>query len=191
MTAQHASKNGGGDARAAMGPRRPAGMGKVEKARNPRQALGGLLRYLAPFRVSLILVLVFVVIYTVLGLAGPYLMGVAIDRYIAAKEIPGLLRIAALMLVSYLLYNLFQAAAAWIMAGVSQRALKQLRGDLFEHMQTLPLAFFDQNPAGELMSRLTNDIEAINQAVSQNVTALIASVLSMGGILIAMFALNH
>ena len=54
----------------------------------------------------------------------------------------------------------------------------------------MPIGFFDRNPAGELMSRLTNDIDAINQAVSQNVTSLIASVLTMVGILIAMFVLN-
>ena len=76
------------------------------------------------------------------------------------------------MLVIYLLGNLSHAVSAWLMADVSQRALKQLRGDLFAHLQTLPIRFFDSNPAGELMSRLTNDIEAINQAVSQNVTSL-------------------
>src|SRR5512143_2185146 len=77
------------------------------------------------------------------------------------------------------------------MADVSQRALKLMRKDLFVHLQDLPMSFFDHNPAGELMSRLTNDIDAINQAVSQNVTSLIASFLTMGGILIAMFVLNH
>ena len=70
------------------------------------------------------------------------------------------------------------------MARISQEALKQLRKDLFQHLQTLPLSFFDRNPAGELMSRLTNDIDAINQAVSQNVTTLLASALSMVGILL-------
>jgi len=64
-------------------------------------------------------------------------------------------------------------------AELSQRALQQIRQDLFEHLQELPLSFFDRNPAGELMSRLTNDIDAINQAVSQIFTALFASVLSM------------
>ena len=94
------------------------------------------------------------------------------------------------MLATYLFNNLFQAVSNWIMARVSQRALKQLRRDLFEHLQTLSLSFFDTHPAGELMSRLTNDIDAINQAVSQNVTALFASVLSLVGIVIAMFILN-
>ena len=76
------------------------------------------------------------------------------------------------------------------MARISQDALRRLRRDLFEHLQRLSIAFFDTHTAGELMSRLTNDIEAINQAVSQNVVSLAASVLSLLGILIAMFVLN-
>ena len=132
-----------------------------------------------------------VFVYTLLGLAGPYLMGVAIDRFMAGKDAQGLLNIALLMLLIYLLYNLFNALANWVMARISQRALRDLRGDLFEHLQELPVRFFDTRPAGELMSRLTNDIDAINQAVSQNVTALLASVLSLIGIVIAMFLLNH
>ena len=179
------------DVRAAMQPRGPAGVGKIEKARDPRHALTRMLDYLRPFRPALIMVLVCVLIYTVLGLIGPYLLGVAIDRFIAPKRLDGLSRIAIWMLVVYLLYNLFQAVAGRIMASVSQRALKQLRRDLFDHLQTLPIRFFDHHPAGELMSRLTNDIDAINQAVSQNVTSLLASVLSLVGILVAMFALDR
>lgn len=170
--------------------RRPADPGKIEKARDPRNALTRLLPYLNPFKVVLTLVLVFVLIYTVLGLIGPYLMGVAIDKFIATKDAIGLVNIAVWMLAVYLLNNLFQAISAWLMSDVSQRALKQLRKDLFSHLQSLPIAFFDSNPAGELMSRLTNDIDAINQAVSQNVVSLLASVLSLVGILIAMFVLD-
>jgi ATP-binding cassette subfamily B multidrug efflux pump len=175
-------------ARTGRGPMTP---GKIEKAQNPRQALWRLALYLKPYRLVLGLVLVMVVIYTLLGLVGPYLMGRAIDQFIATKDAVGLVRIAILMLVVYLLNNLFQAAANWSMAVVSQKALKGVRRDLFGHLQQLPLSFFDRNPAGELMSRLTNDIDAINQAVSQNVTALLASVLSLTGIIIAMFVLNH
>jgi ATP-binding cassette subfamily B multidrug efflux pump len=170
--------------------RRPADPGKIEKARDPRNALTRLLPYLTPFKVVLILVLIFVLIYTVLGLIGPYLMGVAIDKFIATKDAVGLVKIAIWMLVIYLLNNSFQAVSAWLMSDVSQRALKQLRKDLFSHLQSLSISFFDSNPAGDLMSRLTNDIDAINQAVSQNVTSLLASVLSLVGILIAMFILD-
>jgi len=177
--------------RAVMQPRRPAAVGKIEKAKDPRRALARLVAYLGRYKAAMVMVLVFVLIYTVLGLFGPYLMGVAIDRFISTKQVAGLARIAAWMLAAYLLNNLFQAISNRIMAAVSQRALQQMRRDLFAHLQTLPLAFFDRNPAGELMSRLTNDIDAINQAVSQNVTSLIASVLSMAGILIAMFVLDR
>jgi ATP-binding cassette subfamily B multidrug efflux pump len=176
--------------RAAMG-RGPRLSAKIERAKDPRSALIRLIPYIGYFRKSLVLVLIFVLIYTLLGLAGPYLMGVAIDRFISTKNPAGLGKIALLMLSIYLLNNVFQAVANWIMAGISQKALMRMRKDLFEHLQTLPLKFFDRNPAGELMSRLTNDIDAINQAVSQNVIALVASILSMAGIIIAMFVLNR
>ena len=191
MSLQNSSAGNHDSARAGMQPRRPAGMGKIEKARDPRSALTRLLPYLNPFKAGLAFVLVCVLLYTLLGLVGPYLMGLAIDRTIATKDLPGLEQIAIWMLVVFILNNLFQAIAGWVMSAISQRALKDLRRDLFGHLQTLPLSFFDRNPAGELMSRLTNDIDAINQAVSQNVTTLLASVLSLIGILIAMFVLDR
>jgi ATP-binding cassette subfamily B multidrug efflux pump len=163
----------------------------VEKARNPKQALARLVLYLKPFRLALSGVLVCVIAYTLLGLVGPYLIGVAIDRFMGGKDPQGLLRIALLMLLAYLLYNMFNVVANWVMARISQRALKNLRQDLFSHLQGLSIRYFDTHSAGELMSRLTNDIDAINQAVSQNVTSLLASVLSLIGIVVAMFLLNH
>jgi ATP-binding cassette subfamily B multidrug efflux pump len=181
---------GAGSVRVTMMQRRPADPGKIEKARDPRSAIRRLIDYLKPFKLQLFIVLIFVLIYTLLGLIGPYLMGRAIDQFITTKQIKGLASISMLMLLVYFFNNLFQAVANWVMANISQRALKQMRKDLFNHLQNLPLGFYDRNPSGELMSRLTNDIDAINQAVSQNVTSLIASVLSMAGIVIAMFLLN-
>ena len=171
--------------------RRPSRPGKIEKAKDPRRAMSRLLGYLAPYKVSLGLVIGFVVLFSLLGLAGPYLMGFAIDTCIAGKDIPGLMRTALFMLGAYLLSNFFQTIANWLMARVSQDALKELRASLFTHLQTLSMNFFDTHAAGGLMSRLTNDIDAINQAVSQNVISLLSGVLTMLGILIAMFTLNH
>lgn len=177
------------DVRTSM-QRRNARPGKIEKAKDPRRALSRLLPYLAPYKGRFALVVIFVVLFSALSLAGPYLMGVAIDRCIGGKDLPGLLKTVLFMLAAYLASNAFQIAANWLIARVSQDALKTLRGDLFTHLQTLPMAFFDTNSAGGLMSRLTNDIDAINQAVSQNVIALLSGVLTMAGILAAMFALN-
>ena len=171
--------------------RRPGRVGKIEKARNPRRALTRLAAYLKPYMLSLGFVTGFVLVSSLFGLGGPYLMGVAIDKFIGGKDLPGLLRTAGLMLAVYVLSNLFQAAANWIMARISQSALKELRRDLFTHLQTLSMSFFDTHAAGGLMSRLTNDIDAINQAVSQNVTSLLTSVVTMAGILTVMFTLNH
>lgn len=170
--------------------RGPGDPGKIEKAKDPTKALQRLIPYLSPYKPSLILVSILVLLYTVLGLLGPYLMGVAIDDYILKKDIPGTVQIAVLMLLVYLLGTAFEAASSWIMAKVSQGMLKQMRTNLFEHLQSLSLRFFDRNPAGELMSRLTNDIDAINQAVSQNLVSIIASLLTLVGILTAMFVLN-
>jgi ATP-binding cassette subfamily B protein len=177
------------DFRASM-QRRPSQPGRIEKAQDPGRALMRLLPYLGAYKLQIGLVLIFVVIYTLLGLLGPYLMGLAIDRFIGGKDPAGLVRTAVWMLVAYVLSNAFNAVSSWIMARVSQLALRNLRRDLFAHLQTKSMSFFDTNPAGGLMSRLTSDIDAINQAVSQNITSLIASTLSMGGIIVAMFVLN-
>ena len=178
------------DARAVVGrgggPRRQS----VEKAQNPRKALARLYAYLRPYRLKLVLVVFLVLAYTLLSLAGPYLMGQAIDRFIGASDRPGLVRTAVLMLASYLGYLLFQVLANRLMAWIAQYALKDLRQNLFKHLQTLSMQFFDRHTAGNLMSRLTSDIDAINQAISQNVVAMVASLLQMVGILIMMVLLN-
>jgi ATP-binding cassette, subfamily B, multidrug efflux pump len=168
----------------------PWGNRRIEKAKDPKRTLIRLLPYRAQYRMLLALVFIFVLFYTLLGLLSPYLLGLAIDQFIGGKDPGGLARISLLMLVVYLVNNFFQGVASWTMSIVSQGALKSVRKHLFDHMQTLSLRFFDQTTAGELMSRLTNDIDAINQAISQNVVSLFASVLSMIGILVAMFVLN-
>lgn len=188
--AQTASEPQAGDYRARMLRRGPGRPGKIEKAANPRRALLRLLPYLSAYKAVLLVVFLLILVATALGLLGPYLMGLAIDRYIAGRDPAGLIRISIWILVVFLTGNVSELVSNWMMARVSQGALKRLRQNMFEHMQTLSLSFFDRNPAGELMSRLTNDIDAINQAVSQNVVSLFASVLSLGGILAAMFILN-
>src|SRR5215208_1649286 len=175
--------------RAAMG-RGPMHPGRTEKAGNPRRAITRLAMYLSPYKVTLAVVLAFVLVYISLGLLEPYLIGRAIDQFISTRQINGLSSLALLLFTAYLFDNAFQAASSWLMARISQDALRRLRRDLFEHLQKLSIHFFDRHTAGELMSRLTNDIEAINQAVSQNVISLVASVLSLVGIVIAMFILN-
>jgi ATP-binding cassette, subfamily B, multidrug efflux pump len=175
-------------------PQRRAGHGRgparIERADDIGGTLRRLLGYLGPYKVGLIVVVALVIVSSVLSLAGPVLMGRAIDGYIATKDLPGLLRISLAMLAVYLGAAGTSAVTGIILARISQRAMQVLRRDLFQHLQTLSLRFFDRQPHGELMSRLTNDIDAINRVISSQVTQLISGLLTLVGILVMMFVLN-
>jgi ATP-binding cassette subfamily B protein len=173
-----------------FGRRGPGRGQRIERARNVRGTLTRLAGYLKPFHRTLVVVFLLVILSTGLSVVGPILIGVAIDDYIANKDLDGLLRTTLIMLGTYAGQWLAQIGQNYLMAETSQNALRNLRQDLFEHLQTLSLSFFDRNPHGELMSRLTNDIDAVNQAVSENLTQMLTSLFTLGGIVIAMFALN-
>lgn len=170
--------------------RGPGGMRKIESAKNPKNAILRLFRYFLPFRKTLVFIFFLVLINTLTTITGPYLIGYAIDQYINKSDINGLIHISLLMLAVYLINWGSEAGSGVLTANLSQKALKGIRKDLFEHLQTLSIRFFDRNPHGELMSRLTNDIDAINQAVSQNITQLLGSVFTIIGVVVAMLLLN-
>jgi ATP-binding cassette subfamily B multidrug efflux pump len=163
---------------------------KIEKARDARGALRRLLSTLRPYRWTLLAVFGLVVVSTGLDLLAPFLMGEAIDRFIAADDRAGLQRMVWLMLGAHLGAWLTKAIQSVAAARVSQEAMRGLRRDLFEHLQTLSLRFFDRHPHGELMSRLTNDMDAISRVLAQNVTDLFGGLLTLGGVLAMMFAIN-
>ncbi|MCK4450337.1 MAG: multidrug ABC transporter ATP-binding protein, partial [Anaerolineae bacterium] len=163
---------------------------KIEKARDVRTTLRRLFVTLRPYKWALVTVFILVVINTILNLLAPFLMGVAIDEFITAGDLTGLQRIVLLMLGAYAGAWLAKVGQNVIMARVSQKAMRTLRCDLFEHLQTLSLSFFDRHPHGELMSRLTNDMDAISRVLTQNVTELFTGLLTLVGILVMMFAIN-
>jgi len=155
-----------------------------------RGTLLRLFRYLGAFKWALAIVLVLVVLSSLLSLAGPVIMGRAIDDHVIHADLPGLWRMSLAMLGVYLGATLADIGVGVILARISQRAMQALRRDLFEHLQTLSLRFFDRQPHGELMSRLTNDIDAVNQVLAQQIPQLLSSVLTLVGIVVMMFALN-
>lgn len=163
---------------------------KIEKAQDVRGTLRRLLGYLRPHRVVLAVAAVLVVASTLLDLAGPYLNGVAIDRFIVERDVAGLARIVLLMLGVYLVVWALRVALARLMVNMVQKVMRTMREQLFGHLQTLSLAFFDQHPHGDLMSRLTNDLDALGRLLAQNVTDLIGGLLSLVGIVVMMFSIN-
>ena len=185
-----AQQPGGSQAGMGMPVQGMRGARAIEKARDPRTVLSSLLDYLLPEVWPIVWVISLVVVTTGLELLGPYLVGVAIDRFIGRSDLGGLMRIVLLMLATYTLAWLAQFGQSYQIVSITQRVLRALRRDLFERLQTLSLRFFDQRPTGELMSRLTNDIDAINRVLSQSVIDLATSVLTLIGIVMVMLALN-
>jgi ATP-binding cassette subfamily B multidrug efflux pump len=172
------------------GPGRFGMMGAGEKAKDAQGTMRRLWTYLERRRLGLACVVGLVTASTGLGLVGPYLMGRAIDQYIIGHDLKGLARIVVLMVGVYASASLAGWLQSYLMAGVSQLAVRDIRGDLFAKLQTLSLRFFDERSHGELMSRLTNDVENISMVISQGATQLISSVVMLVGVAAAMLLVN-
>ena len=131
---------------------------------------------------------------TVLGAAtqaaAPWLVSQAIDNDILNGNTPGLVRTLAGLLAVYAVGTLATRAQIFQVGSVGQRLLASLRSRLFEHFDRLPLGFFDRRPLGDLMSRVTNDVDTLNQLLSQGLTQLLGSLFGLVGIVIAMLLLN-
>ncbi|MFP3952439.1 MAG: ABC transporter ATP-binding protein, partial [Candidatus Bathyarchaeia archaeon] len=168
----------------------PGRRGKVEKAKDPWEALRRLLGYVGVYKGHIAMVLVVTAISTILSLVAPYFIGETIDKYIIPGNWNGLVRMSLILVGIYVLVALADIAVGWVMSTMSQRVLQKLRKDLFEHIQTLSLSFFDSNSSGDLMSRLTNDIEAIGTVLSHSIKDLTHSILIIIGVIVAMFILN-
>jgi ATP-binding cassette subfamily B protein len=172
------------------GPNMAMFMGKTARAENTRGTLLNLWRYLAHHRRGLILTAGLVVIGTALNLLWPYLMGVAIDSSLTRGDLGELARICAAMLVTFVALSIITWLQIYVMAGVAQETVAEIRRDLFARLQVLPLKLYDQRAHGELMSRLTNDVENINAVLSESMTQLFGGLLSIVGVTIAMLWLN-
>lgn len=164
----------------------------VETAR-PKHTRNTLLRlwgYLRRQRGFLGAVVTLVTVATALNLVLPYLIGVAIDRYITPGDLDGLARLIVVMVVIAAAYALVTYFYTRLMIRVSQYTIRSLRDDLFAKLQQLPLRFFDQRPHGELMSYLTNDVENISLVLTENVTTFLSSLLIVIGMVTLMLFIN-
>ena len=170
--------------------RRPSLTERTARARNPMQGLKRLLAYLKPYKVKLIIVFVLVILSTILNVFGPFLLGRTIDLGMVQKDLSKLTQMVLLMLGTQLVKWLFSVISGRIMARTAQEAMRNMRQELFAHMQQLSIGYYDRQTAGDLMSRLTNDMQAINQLLAQNLVSFIQSITQMVGVLVMMFVLN-
>jgi ATP-binding cassette subfamily B protein/subfamily B ATP-binding cassette protein MsbA len=142
------------------------------------------------YRSELLLALALIILGAAAQAAAPWLISQAIDHDILNGDVPGLVRTLAGLLGVYAVGTLATRAQIFQVGSVGQRLLASLRGRLFEHFGRLPLAFFDRRPLGDLMSRVTNDVDTLNQLLSQGLTQLLGSLFGLIGIVFAMLLLN-
>ncbi|QIN85084.1 ATP-binding cassette domain-containing protein [Rubrobacter tropicus] len=134
--------------------------------------------------------MVLVVLGAVAQAGGPWLIGRAIDLYILEGDFAGLSRTMLLLLAVYAVGTVASRGQVFGVGSVSQRLLASLRERIFDRLQHLPLRFFDRRPVGDVMSRVTNDVDTLNQLFSQGITQLLGSLFSLIGILVAMLVLQ-
>jgi ABC-type multidrug transport system fused ATPase/permease subunit len=161
----------------------------------PRTTSGGeivrrLFHYLLPYWKQLLLVLLLVLIGALMQAVGPYLLSRAVDSAIGQRDNAALDRFVLLLLGVYIFGMLATRAQIRIMGRIGQQTLRRLRTEIFATIQQLSLRFFDRHPAGDLMSRLLNDTEVLNQLLGQALVQVLGSLFGIVGILIAMFALE-
>ncbi|MBZ0168842.1 xenobiotic ABC transporter ATP-binding protein [Candidatus Methylomirabilis lanthanidiphila] len=161
-------------------------LGKAYDARLIRR----LLRYIAPYRWWVAASLLLLFLTTAMQLLGPYITKIAIDTHIAARDLHGLNLAVLAYLITVLVGFISQYAQSYTVQYTGQRAMHDLRVQIFTHVQRQDLAFFDRNPVGRLMTRVINDVETLNELFGSGVVALLGDLLTLVGVAAAMLALD-
>ncbi len=164
--------------------------GGFGKPKDLRKTLGKLMKYLGRYKLALCLVAVLLVISAACTVGGSYLIKPLINDYILPGDFPGLAKMLAVMAAVYIAGAACSFGYARIMVHISQTTVAKIRADLFDKMQTLPLKFFDAHTHGELMSRYTNDIETVSEALNNSFGSLISCTLNFGGTILMMLVLS-
>src|SRR3954471_2475794 len=161
-------------------------LGKAYDARLMRR----LLQYLRPYWRSVVAALVTIVVGGAASLVQPYLIKVAIDRYIAAHRLTGLDRIAQIYLAVLVIAFVAEYAQTWTMQLTGQRIMFDLRMAIYRHLQRLDLRYYDRNPVGRLMTRVTSDVDVINDLFTSGVVTVFGDVFTLVGIMAMMLWMN-
>jgi ATP-binding cassette subfamily B multidrug efflux pump len=191
----------GGRRRGPFGGHGPmAMMGQGEKARDFRGTMSKLLRYLSAYRVAIVIVLLFAAGSTVFAIVGPKVLGRATTKLFEGvmAQIAGtgtidfgyIGQIILTTLGLYLLSAAFSYIQGWIMTDVAMKITYRFRRDIAEKINRMPLRYFDGTSHGEVLSRITNDVDTVNQTLNQSLTQIITSVTTVIGVLVMMLTIS-
>ncbi len=163
---------------------------RLLQTRGRGRKLRGLTLLLAPYRWRVLAMLVSLVLATAAALAPAPLAKVAIDQGINRHDVGALDLVVVAFLVSAVVYAIASYAQTYLVGWVGQRALQDLRAQLFSHLQSLSIGFYSRNRAGVIISRLTNDVEALDQLVEDGLATLIQSGLTLIGVFVILIVLD-
>jgi ATP-binding cassette, subfamily B, multidrug efflux pump len=161
-------------------------LGKAYDARLMRR----LLQYLRPYWLQVLVALAAIVAGGAASLAQPYLIKVAIDQYVAARQLDGLNNLALLFLGVLVVAFVAEYTQTWTMQLTGQQIMFDLRMAIYGHLQRLDLAFYDRNPVGRLMTRVTSDVDVLNDLFTSGVVTVFGDVFALVGIMIMMLWMN-
>ena len=162
-------------------------LGKAYDARLMRR----LLAYIKPYRRSAFLAIACLLAGSALSIVQPYLTKIAIDRYIRNHNVAGLNQIALLYILTLLLVFASSFAETLLINLMGQKIMRDLRMEIFKRLQSLDVAFFDKNPVGRLMTRVTTDVDALNELFTAGVISVFEDVFVLSGIILSLFLLNY
>ena len=162
-------------------------LGKAYDGRLMRRLLG----FLRPHKARVAAAVALVVAAAGLQLAGPYLTKIAIDDHIAHGDLGGLAIVAGLLVLTMFAGAAVEYAELSLMQGTGQRVMYDIRMRLFTHLQKLSLSFYDRTPVGRLMTRITNDVDVLNELFTSGVVAIFGDVFLLIGIVVVMFLMNR
>ena len=179
----------------------PGAMMPGDKARNFKSTMVNLIQYLGSYKIAIVIVMIFAVASTIFSIAGPKILGQATTKLFEGvmAQIAGtgsgidfdyIGRIILITLALYLTSSLFGAIQGWIMSGISMDITYRFRKDIAEKINRMPFKYFDNTSQGEVLSRITNDVDTISQTLNQSLSQIITSVVTVIGVLIMMFSIS-
>lgn len=191
-----------------MPPRKPRGpmggpggaMMPGEKAKDFKGSIGKLLAYIGNYKLAIVIVMLCAVCSTVFTVLGPKVMGKATTALMEGltKKIAGtggldfdyIAKILLITLSLYLISAVFSFVQGWLMTGVTQKLCYRMRKEIIEKINRMPMKYFESRPYGEVLSRITNDVDTLGMGLNQSVTTIITSVATIVGVLIMMLSIS-
>jgi len=168
----------------------PGPRGGFRKPKDLKGTIRKLFSYLGRYKAHLCLVVVLLILSSACTVGGSFLLKPLINDYIVPGDFPGLAKMLCFMAMVYATGALCSFGYARIMVHVSQNTVARIRAELFDKMQELPLKFFDTHTHGELMSRFTNDIETVSEALNNSFGSLVSNTLNFAGTILMMLVLS-